>query len=219
MSTIAQAAQLACHDIYDPVTPNVFEKLYRVDETVCGTALIDGQFFIVNQGTETMAGWEADGDIMPIYHPVLGNLHAGFYRNIQKLINLISADILVKTPIIVTGHSKGAGEAVLMGACLRLAGFDVTQAILFACPRPGYQRLAEWLQINLHGISFRNASADFPALGDPVPLVPIEPYIDPYPHTMIDVTPSGLQKADPFAWHEAELYRQGAINWEKTLCT
>jgi hypothetical protein len=214
MKPIQQAAQLACHDIYDPVTPKAFGKIYRVGETVCGTAFVDDQLFIVNQGTENRAGWEADADIVPILHPVLGNLHAGFFRNMPALVKLLTTGIGVgfssKTPIIVTGHSKGAGEAILLGACLKLAGFNVVQAILFACPRPGYQRLADWLNENLPGMSFRNAPADFPALGDPVPLVPIDPYVDPYPHAMIDVAPDGMQVMDPIAWHGAELYLQGA---------
>jgi hypothetical protein len=217
MNQIVQAAQLACHDIYDPVTPQVFDKLYRVGETVCGIALIDGHLFIANQGTENTAGWEADGDIVPTAHPTLGNLHTGFYRNIVALIKLLAIDIAaefaVDIPIVVTGHSKGAGEAALLGACLKLAGFNVVQAILFACPRPGYQGLANWLHANLPGISFRNAPSDFPALGDPVPMVPINPYVEPYSHVMIDVAPGGLQDFDPFARHAAELYRQGACAW------
>src|ERR1700757_132385 len=144
MKMIAQAAQLACHDIYDPVTPHVFDKIYRIDETVCGTAMIGGQFYVVNQGTETLSGWEADGEIEPINHPVLGKLHTGFYRNIPVLVSQLIVDVPKSVPIILTGHSKGAAEATLLGACLKLAGMNVVQLILFACPRPGYQRLADW---------------------------------------------------------------------------
>jgi hypothetical protein len=216
MKLIAQAAQLACRDIYDPITPNVFGKIYRIDETVCGTAMIGNHLYIANQGTETLSGWEADGDIVPTSHPVLGDLHAGFYRNIAALVAQLTVDIPKGVPIIVTGHSKGAAEAVLLGACLKLAGMNVVQLILFACPRPGYRRLADWLYATLPGISFRNAPPDFPALGDPVPMVPLDPYVDPYPYILIDVSPGGLDDADPFARHAAALYRQGATAWEET---
>jgi len=43
VTLLQTAAQLACADIYDPITPGKFEKIYRVGESVWGLARIDGQ--------------------------------------------------------------------------------------------------------------------------------------------------------------------------------
>jgi hypothetical protein len=140
---------------------------------------------------------------------VLGNLHAGFHQNLPALIKQVTPDIPAGARIIVTGHSKGAGEAAQLGALLKLAGYDVVGLVLFACPRPGYQRLAEWLAVNIPGVSFRNAPAGLEAFGDPVPLVPLEPYVPPYPLTYIDRPPTGLERVMSVEWHQGALYIQG----------
>jgi len=222
LPTIKTAVQLACDDIYDPITPNVFSKIYRIGESVCGIVARGGLVYIVMQGTEleetegdapphfSLAGWEADFDcLVPFYHPVLGNLHAGFYQNLPALLKLLVLDIPVGARIVVTGHSKGAGEAGLLGALLKMAGFDVIGLALFACPHPGYQRFADWLAANIPGVSFRNAPASLEPFGDPVPMVPLEPYVAPYPLTYIDRAPTGLERVMSVQWHQGPLYLQG----------
>ena len=220
MGQIAQAAQLACVDIYEPVSPT-FNKVYRVGSTVCGTKLIGNTLYLAFQGTDTKQGWEEDFHATPVYHPVLGNLHRGFYENLPELVGQLSRDIrtilsLVPDLVItVTGHSKGSGEGAQAGPLLKLAGFNVGPMILFACPNSGYQRLADWIKQNIPGsLSFRNAPIDFPEFGDPVPLVPIFPNVPPVPHTMIDNAPPGFERMLDVMWHESALYQAGAIAWE-----
>lgn len=221
LSLIKTAAQLACDDIYDPINSHVFGKLYRVGESVCGTTRVGNVVYVVMQGTEleeqegdgalhfSLQGWAADFDCAPIYHPVLGNLHSGFYQNLPALVKLLLADLPAGAHVIVTGHSKGAGEGALLGALLKLAGVNVVGEILFACPRPGYQRLAEWLAANVPGVSFRNAPGGLEAFGDPVPLVPLSPYVAPYPLTYVDRAPTGLERVMSVQWHQGPLYIQG----------
>lgn len=215
MGTITIAAQLACTEIYD-TNSLAFDKIYRVGETVCGRAMVDGVLYIVNQGTVDLAGWEADFDADPIYNPILGNVHCGFDMNLPALVNQLLPDIPKGIPVIVSGHSKGAGEGAILAARLRLAGVNVVQAILFACPNAGYQRLSDWLADNISGISFRNASTEFPETGDPIPMLPDAPFKPPYPHTMLDVLPDGIEYLLGPVWHRAALYLQGAIAWDIT---
>lgn len=66
MNPVYQTAQLACIDIYDPIAPNVFDKIYRINETVCGTKLIDKRLHVVMQGTESLPGWMAESAPTPI---------------------------------------------------------------------------------------------------------------------------------------------------------
>jgi hypothetical protein len=222
LAVIKTAAQLACDDIYDPVNPHAFGKLYRVGESVCGTARIGDVFYVVMQGTElerqegdgelhfSLQGWAADFDCAPIYHPVLGNLHSGFYQNLPALVKLLLVDLPPGARVIVTGHSKGAGEGALLGALLKLAGVNVIGEILFACPHPGYQRFADWLAANIPGVSFRNAPAGLEAFGDPVPLVPPSPMVGVYlPYCYVDRTPAGLERVMSVRWHMGPLYIQG----------
>ena len=206
MTSLATAARLACLDIYDPITPGSFQQIIRVGETVCGTALIDGTFYIVNQGTETKAGWEADFEAEPVFHPVLGHLHSGFDKNLPAIVKQLLTNIPRSTPVIVTGHSKGAGEGVILAARLTLAGVNVTKCILFACPNAGFAPFGNWVKAHIDGVSYRNSPGALSFFGDPVPLVPPVPYLPPYPHTKITEVPDGLDRLISVMWHEGKYY-------------
>jgi hypothetical protein len=207
MNPIATAARLACRDIYPPISPTVFDAVYTIGETVCGTRHEHGSFYIVCQGTKDWPGWMADADVVPFSHSQFGPVHAGFWRNIPALVTQLAVVIPADVPIYVTGHSKGAGEGALLGAELKRLGFDVTQLILFACPHPGYQPFADWLAVHLpNGVSYRNAPSGLAWLGDPVPMVWPYPYVAPYPLHYIDVPPDGVKRAVDVEWHMGELY-------------
>ncbi len=220
-ATVKAAAQLACDDIYDPVNPHAFGKLYRVGESVCGTTQFGGVLYVVMQGTEleqgaddgqlhfSLQGWAADFDCSPLYHPQLGAVHSGFFQNLPALVKQLMPDIASGARVVVTGHSKGAGEAALLGALLKLAGIDVIGLALFACPHPGYRRFAAWLGENIPGVSLRNAPAGLEMFGDPVPLVPIDPYVAPYPLTYVDCAPEGFERVMSVEWHSGALYIRG----------
>src|SRR5271163_2235091 len=96
---ILQVAQLACVDIYEPVLLGAFDHLYHVGETVCGLATYGGISYVICQGTDNVAGLLADADILATSHPVLGELHAGFYENIPALLDQIRPDIPVGMPV------------------------------------------------------------------------------------------------------------------------
>lgn len=220
MSDLALAGRLACIDIYDPIAPGVFNRIYREGESVVGTAINGLYFDIIHQGTEltengrpSLDGWEADFDCAPVYHAVLGNLHSGFNRNIDPLIAQIAPNIPTGFTVRVQGHSKGAGEGSIMAAKLKLAGFNVADPILFACPNSMYQRGADWYAANFPGaISLRNVSREIEVLGDPVPLVPLHPYVAPVKHALVCVPPKGLAAMIPTNWHHGGLYNAAVMN-------
>lgn len=215
MSDVLLAAKLACLEIYDPITPNVFDKSYRIGETVCGTKLVGKRLYVVMQGTENPPGWMADADILPFAHPVLGRLHSGFWQNIPALLDQLEPDIqaLVATipdlEIEVDGHSKGAGEAAQLAGALHAGGWNVVQVYLFACPNAGFQDFANYMQRYIPGVSYRNAPRGIEIFGDPVPMVPPPPDEPPYAHTYIDVPPPGFERLLDVEWHKGPLYIQG----------
>ena len=55
-------------------------------------------------------GWAADFDCAPIYHPVLGNLHSGFYQNLPDLVKLLLVDLPAGARVVVSG-GRGMGSA------------------------------------------------------------------------------------------------------------
>ncbi len=206
MSIIATATQLACKDIYAPIATKNFRKIYTVGETVCGTRLFDGIFYIVCQGTSNLSGYEADFDCVMEYHPVLGGLHAGFGDNIPELVHQLLFDIPLNTPVVCTGHSKGAAESALLAAQLYLYTIQIKQWIGFGCPNPGDAKFAQWMQKNINGISYRNATIRG-LFGDPVPLVPVRPFVECYQHTLFTVYPKHIiDRLIPTEWHQAPLY-------------
>lgn len=206
------AAQLACHDIYDPVAQGAFDKVYRVGETTCGVKLVGSRLHIVMQGTENLPGWLADADILPSHHPVLGRLHTGFWQNLPALMVLLKPYIVQLIldlggsvlEIEVEGHSKGAGEAVQLAGAMHAAGYNVVQCYLFACPNAGFSDFAAYMQANIPGLSLRNA--DSFDIGDPVPMVPLPPYSPAYPRTRFTLAPPGWDRVRLQDWHDGKLY-------------
>lgn len=214
MSSLSTSAQLSCLTIYQQVS--CFDKLFTINETVCGVKLIDKTLYIVNQGTVGFTGWVADFEFLTEDDPILGKLHSGFNKNINELINNLLPLIKDNVEVCVSGHSKGAAEASILGAKLKLAGVNVTEQVLFACPNSGDKQFSTWLGKNIpSGISLRNAPLKFPIFGDPVPLMPPELY-PPYPHNLIDVCPSGMAKVVNIEWHRAEYYLAGALLLNKS---
>lgn len=217
---IATAAKLACIDIYDAAVATLFDKLYTVGETVCGTKLVNGIIYVVNQGTRTIPGWIADATIMPIHHPVLGHLHSGFYQNLETLLKLLVADIAPMgngiTALLNTGHSKGGGEGDQLAGLLKLAGYTMCDPILFASPNAGFSDHADYMQQTFpDGLNFRNA--DEFDIGDPVPLVPAWPYLPSFHRTHIEVDPPMPDRLDVANWHHGPFYCSGALKYATAI--
>lgn len=206
MTPLQTAAKLACVDIYPSITPNVFNWQFVINDVVCGVAIIDGYCYVVNQGTVDFAGWMQDINILPIEHPILGQLHSGFYSDLPELVSKLLTVIPKNINVICCGHSKGAAEAAILSALLKLANINIIQNYLFACPNAGQKELTDWLSHNIRGISYCNQSVHLSWFGDPVPDVPHSPYIAPYPHSVVTEYPSGFQWVLPTKWHSAKLY-------------
>ncbi len=195
---------------YDPIRPDTFEPILFSGDAVACLKQIDDTLTISIPGTENLANVMTDIDIERFDHPVLGSLHAGFWRPIQGMGEALLPKLKEAKKISIAGHSEGAARAALLAAWCYLNGIQVDQLSLYACPRPGFLKLSIILQSHVeNALSFHNGI-------DPVPSVPLFPYNDPLPKIRLGMAPGGLDDIDPVAWHSMNLYRLGVTQWEQT---
>jgi hypothetical protein len=188
-----------CLDVYDPVTPGVFDRFFRIGDATFGMKIIDGSVaVIVFAGTENASDFLHDLDVLPYDHPQLGTVHAGFWEPMQAVFDTLRE--FMDGDVVIAGHSLGAAHAALLCGLCAINDIPVAQLFLLASPRVGDDQFTKILRdhIGRGGASFKNGI-------DPVPDVPLD-FNAPLPITVIHVAPSGLDEIDPIAWHSCHLY-------------
>jgi len=95
---------------------------------------------VVFRGSTDAEDWWRDLDVQMVFEYGLGNVHAGFDKNIGMVYNLLN-DKLRPHPII-TGHSLGAARAAIYSGFLTHYNNSPSAVALFGCPRAGAQALA-----------------------------------------------------------------------------
>ncbi len=211
MIPLLYAAELACVEVYRKKQKARFIQRYEVKDSVCGIQYFDGISYIAYQGSNDFDDFLSNINIIPTNNPSIGAVHSGFNKNTDALIELICKDLHVSSKIIFTGHSKGAAEALISACKLKLLGYDVQNVILFACPNVGDKVFSEFVEKHFpEGISLRNAWREFSLWGDPIPLVPLFPYIAPIKHYLIESPPNAAKKYLWIEWHRARYYLKGA---------
>lgn len=142
----------------------------RVFRTVIG----DTSIYAI-EGTHDPLGWILDFMALPvelhasIEHPDIGFVHGGIFAVLmsvwQPMLNAIQDDVKAGLKIAITGHSLGAGCAVLAVGLLVTLGIIPVRWAGFAPPRVGFKKLIQ-LVGQSSGTGYRNSN-------DPVPEVPI----------------------------------------------
>lgn len=113
---LARAAA-AC---YDPLREPWFQtKTCHVHKSV-----IDGVETFAFTGSDDLDDWVIDFlavEISAYHHPTLGFVHLGFWENIQPAVDAIIKYLFQASfpAYRLTGHSKGAAEAILAHAILK----------------------------------------------------------------------------------------------------
>jgi hypothetical protein len=204
MNDVTICAKLACVEIYDKNT-GAFNRITKVDDTVCGVVATGEKYYVVLQGTHDLKGVMEDVDIFQTQHNDLGLLHSGFNRDLSELIVKLMPKLPLDKPIVISGHSKGAAQGAILAARLHLMSIPIEKVVLFGCPNAGDRTFSNYLNQNIEGVSYRNAVNKFPYFGDPVPIVPIS-FVPPYEHRIITQKPKGLACLMPSSWHHASLY-------------
>ncbi len=154
---------------------------------------IDGRRVYAFQGTRTWREWVVDFlalDVPFAHHHEAGPVHFGFWLDTVDAINAIAADLVAagKPEFLLTGHSKGAAEAVLAHVELRSRGLKPLATRCFEPPMVGTTRLSAcllgddiaWTQsFNVHGKDVVTLVPDWPEWDHPGPVTQL-PVPDTY---------------------------------------
>jgi lipase (class 3) len=179
------------------------------DGVMAGLKRIDDTDLVIFRGSVTIQDWARDLYTIPhgtINHPQLGDIHAGFMLGMD--IAYAHFAPLLRSQVIVTGHSLGAGRASLFTALLVASGGNQdVSTVVFGEPRSGCGTLKTLLR-RIEYTSYRNADPSG-AGHDVVTDVPTDP---PFTHnrTLTDVFAAPAPD-DPwlmFRYHHIGLYQQ-----------
>lgn len=204
MITNPYAAWLSCIAVYDPITPNVFDKILRIEDDVIGILVKDGNIIICIAGSETKAMWKDNLEIFPTDHAVLGKMHSGFFKPAEAIYTQIKP-LVQGNNVILMGHSRGAAIAGCLAALFNLDSIIVSQLFLFECPKFGYQKSADFLENRVKDGMVKQYLSTINGL-DAVPFVPDLigfDYVQPFlARTDLQEPPGTIGKdVDPINWH------------------
>lgn len=148
MISPVQAVSL-CQKIYDPKVRD-FETVIQVKDIFFGVNYLEGSTVLTFRGTDNAEDVLADLKAWPEYDPKLGFVDAGFRDGLSEVLAKVQP--LAKGPLVIAGHSLGAARGCM------LAGLtQVSQLVLFGCPRVGWDKLKNAVEANGTRIdSFRN---------------------------------------------------------------
>jgi len=136
----------ACYD--DKVSP-IFQN--STDTCHVYYSVIDDVPTFAFEGTSDVAEWLVDLDAFDVDthdFATLGPVHRGFYIDTQEALAFLKQYFFDNniTKFNLTGHSKGASEALLMYAMLKLTGFVAAQTIVFEPARVGGNTFANYIK-------------------------------------------------------------------------
>lgn len=158
------------------------------------------------RGSIVLHDWYEDIRAFPVATRI-GDVHQGFYADMEKMWGEFR--VMVKKPVMITGHSLGAARADILAGLMLADGFMPARLTVFGEPKPGMPDFGRLIS-QIPGRSFRNGDANHVDLVTKVPLT-IEPF-DVFVHRkpLIDVSaiPTGgmIERDGLFSFHHIELY-------------
>ena len=113
-------------------------------------SMIGGVHCLAAEGTHDLEEWLQDfmcAEVEVFDHPKLGPVHMGIWSDVARLLLPIAGYLqgLGWPPYDVTGHSKGAGWALLFHAAMKDLGHPPRRTIAFESPRVGTSVLRDYL--------------------------------------------------------------------------
>jgi predicted lipase len=121
------------------------------------TTTSDDHVFLAFRGTESKnpTDWARDAQFAPQIGELDGRVHSGFRAALNEVWAAVEASLeAAAKPIVVTGHSLGAGLAVLAAARAISSGHDVSFVYLYGCPRPGLADFRSAYDRRLQSVTF-----------------------------------------------------------------
>jgi hypothetical protein len=197
-----------CQAIYSPTA--LIDQWARfdagLDDGVCyGLRKLDGFDVVVFRGSITAQDWIRDlhAEIIPTR---IGHVHEGFFAGMEHVWSELRP--LLTQPVIVAGHSLGAGRAAILCGLMVKDGAAPIRRVVCGEPKPGLIDLAQLIK-GIPAASYRNGDAVHHDLVTDVPfsLPPLE-YVHPTPIVVVCAEPSGslFERLGAFAYHHIELY-------------
>ena len=191
-----RSAAWLCSNTYDDRAWSGWDHWLEAGGVAGGVLYDHGNTVVAFRGSKVVEDWIRDLIALPVWHPTLGWVDAGFLDGVEAfvagLLPMIRGDVA-----LLTGHSLGAAHATYVAGLLVAAGRAPKNLTLFGCPRSGRQTLGDLLS-GVSATSFRNGA-------DPVPLVPHFVMSDAVPLTQVS-SPENTE--DPIENHSILRYRQ-----------
>jgi Lipase (class 3) len=153
----------ACARTYDGSAKPTWQDEYKTVHSFLSTTP-DGKPLITQEGTQSRLEWAIDGFAAPVLFPghwEFGPLHAGFMRDALSVVDMIAHYLASQgwPEYDLGGHSKGGGEAPLIGALLKQRGHPPRRIVIFEPPRCGTWLLRKYLaDVEIHGTEDINLS-------------------------------------------------------------
>ncbi len=143
-------AAARCYDSAIQPTFQNAERLVHIYQSVVTIPSIGEINDFSFEGTSSFEEWIVDfvcGPIESTQHPQAGPVHAGYLLDVQSVIGDIAHAIgaLGNPPFTISGHSKGAGEAIICTMLLKGAGLPPLATRAYEPPRVGGPQLNAYL--------------------------------------------------------------------------
>jgi hypothetical protein len=176
-----------------------------------GVPLDEYEYYL--RGSRTLEDWLRDLIALatPFEHNEFGPVHPGFLLGMADACTEMLSIWDRKTPIVIAGHSLGAGRAAIATAIFLQRGVpaNLMRRVVFGEPKPGLPPLAQFIAA-VTARSYRNGTTfHHDAVTDfPLTLPPFENYVHPCQMTFVDQPPESLaeQYLNVFGFHHMPLY-------------
>jgi hypothetical protein len=191
---------LAAAATYDKDRAPLFESI--------GTSIrvfmidVNGLPVVAIEGTHDPLGWAIDfcalaaKDHEGVDHASLGWLHAGIYASARAILPRIALSVDGR-PYAISGHSLGAGLALMIGGMMIDDGHPPVKIGAFAPPRVGGEALVK-VATSVPFCAYHYGD-------DPVPTVPLT-LLPLFPYRQVPLTRIGKPAFDPFSCHHCPNY-------------
>jgi hypothetical protein len=169
---------------------------------------------VILRGSVTRQDWERDFQAftLPFNHSGLGPVHPGFLAGMEEMRDELFEMLGPPPwkPVIVAGHSLGAGRACILTGLMVLEAMPPALRLCWGEPKPGFLQLGNSISA-VKARSYRNFKSNLEH--DYVTDVPVTDLFERYCHpaalTDVCVEPDAeANKWGAFRWHHMPLYVQ-----------